>query len=217
MAALRCQRPRRYRPSCEDVHGGGSVSVCAPRDSRDDHGRLVGGHEGGLCHHQGGGDSTRQHGCAIGWESSCGFPVIAEAGNGSTVQCGHAEHVNVNGLEAKEGTATAAKGSAIMETIAQQLRSTERDAPAAYALQETWMTAPEGKDYWEKEHIGCLFVYSEKTMPALGRQGRGVALVLGPQMGRIWRASGSQVISSGPRHLLIDDSICGMQKEKQRE
>ena len=184
MAALRRQRPHRYRPSCEDVHGGGSVSVCAPRDSRDDHGRLVGGHEGGLCHHQGGGDSTRQHGCAIGWESSCGFPVIAEAGNGSTVQCGHAEHVNVNGLEAKEGTATAAKGSAIMETIAQQLRSTERDAPAAYALQETWMTAPEGEDYWEKEHIGCLFVYSEKTMPALGRQGRGVALALGRKWGK---------------------------------
>ena len=86
------------------------------------------------------------------------------------------------------------------------------------SLQETWMTAPEGKDYWEKEHIGCLFIYSgEKTMPALGRQGRGVALVLGPQMGRAWRASGSQVISSGPRHLLIDNSICGMQKEKQRE
>ena len=57
-----------------------------------------------------------------------------------------------------------------METIAQQLRSTERDAPVAYALQETWMTAPEGEDYWEKEHIGCLFVYLEKTMPALGRQ-----------------------------------------------
>jgi len=137
MAALRRQRPRRYRPSCEDVHGGGSVSVCAPRDSRDDHGRLVGGHEGGLCHHQGGGDSTRQHGCAIGWESSCGFPVIAEAGNGSTVQCGHAEHVNVDGLEAKEGTATAAIGSAIVESIAQQLRSRRKEAPVAFALQET--------------------------------------------------------------------------------
>ena len=72
------------------------------------------------------------------------------------------------------------------------------------------MTAPEGKDYWEKEHIGCLFIYSgEKTAPALGRQGRGVALVLGPQMGRAFRASGSKVVSSGPRHLLIEFRLHG--------
>ena len=119
--------------------------------------------------------------------------------------------LNVNGLEAKEGTATAATGSAIIETIAQQLRSTKRDGPVAYALQETWMTAPDGKDYREKEHIECIFIYSgEKTMPALGRQGRSVALVLGPQMGRAWGASGSQVISSGPRHLLIEFRLHGV-------
>ena len=35
---------------------------------------------------------------------------------------------NVNRLEVKEGTATAAGGSAIMETIAQQLRSTKRES-----------------------------------------------------------------------------------------
>ena len=72
------------------------------------------------------------------------------------------------------------------------------------------MTATEGKDYWEKEHIECLFIYSgEKTAPALGRQGRGVALVLGPQMGRAFRASGSKVVSSGPRHLLIEFRLHG--------
>ena len=70
------------------------------------------------------------------------------------------------------------------------------------------MTAPNGENYWEKEHIGCLFIYSgEKTRPALGRQGRGVALVLGPQMKRAWRASGSQIKSSGPRHLLIESNV----------
>ena len=34
----------------------------------------------------------------------------------------------MNRLEVKEGTATAARGSAIMETIAQQLRSTKRES-----------------------------------------------------------------------------------------
>ena len=60
--------------------------------------------------------------------------------------------VNVQGMEAKQGTATAAKGSAIIEAVAQQLRSRSKDAPVAYALQETWMTAPPGKAWWVKEH-----------------------------------------------------------------
>ena len=118
--------------------------------------------------------------------------------------------LNVNGMEAKDGTMTAAKGSAIIESIAQQLRARRKDAPVAFALQETWMTSPTGQHYWEKEHIGCLFIYSgESTRPALGRQGRGVALVLGPQLQRAWRASGSRVLSSGPRHLVIDFRLHG--------
>ena len=120
--------------------------------------------------------------------------------------------MNVQGMEGKRGSATAAKGSAIIETIAQQLRSRAKDAPVAYALQETWMTAPPGKVWWMKEHIGCLFLYSgETTMPAMGRQGRGVALVLGPQMAKAWRASGGTVLSCGPRHLLIEFRLHGRQ------
>ena len=45
--------------------------------------------------------------------------------------------LNVSGMEAKEGTATAAKGSAIVESTAQQLRSRRKEAPVAFALQET--------------------------------------------------------------------------------
>ena len=118
--------------------------------------------------------------------------------------------LNVNGMEAKDGTITAAKGSAIIESIAQQLRARRKDAPVAFALQETWMTSPTGQHCWEKEHIGCLFIYSgESTRPALGRQGRGVALVLGPKLQRAWRASGSRILSSGPRHLVIDFRLHG--------
>ena len=63
------------------------------------------------------------------------------------------------------------------------------------------MTALNGEIYWEKGHIGCLFIYfGESTRPALGRQGRGVALILGPHLQRAWRASGSRVASSGPCH-----------------
>ena len=47
--------------------------------------------------------------------------------------------------------------------------------------------------------------------PAMGRQGRGVALVLGPQMAKAWRASGGTVLSCGPRHLLIEFRLHGRQ------
>ena len=73
--------------------------------------------------------------CAwIGSEGSCPLWKKVPAAKSAMQAC---LSLNVSGMEAKEGTATAAKGSAIVESIAQQLRSRRKEAPVAFALQET--------------------------------------------------------------------------------